>query len=106
MLSAPKHARQCNAVAWNPVDSNLIVSGLDKYRTDHSVLVWDVVKCPHHHGVAAPVSVEQPRPIAELGLSETTNALAWFNSQPRSLVLGMNGKHLKLVDLRGTSCCV
>ncbi|KAL1463658.1 hypothetical protein WDU94_015392, partial [Cyamophila willieti] len=25
---SPKHARQCNAVAWNPIDSNLLVSGL------------------------------------------------------------------------------
>lgn len=114
LISVPRHARQCNTVAWNPVDSNLIAAGLDKYRADHSVLLWDVLKCPHHGdgrtGVVPGVShqhqassstVELARPVVELGLSETTHSLAWFNSQSRSLIIGMNNKHLKLVDLRG-----
>jgi hypothetical protein len=96
------------------VDSNLIAAGLDKYRADHSVLLWDVLKCPHHGdgrtGVASSVShqhnatlsaFELARPVAELGLSETTHSLAWFNTQPRNLIIGMNNKHLKHVDLRG-----
>ncbi|PNF34608.1 WD repeat-containing protein mio [Cryptotermes secundus] len=112
----PRHARQCNTVAWNPVDSNLIAAGLDKYRADHSVLLWDVLKCPHHGdgrtGVVPGVShqhqasssaVELARPVVELGLSETTHSLAWFNSQSRSLIIGMNNKHLKLVDLRDSN---
>jgi hypothetical protein len=116
LISVPRHARQCNTVAWNPVDSNLIAAGLDKYRADHSVLLWDVLKCPHHgdgrtgvvpsvshqHHHASSSAVELARPVVELGLSETTHSLAWFNSQSRSLIIGMNNKHLKLVDLRGT----
>jgi hypothetical protein len=54
----------------------------------------------HQHPAASP-AVELARPVAELGLSETAHSLAWFNSQSRSLVIGMNNKHLKLVDLRG-----
>ncbi|KAJ9588221.1 hypothetical protein L9F63_018385 [Diploptera punctata] len=109
----PRHARQCNVVAWNPVDSNLLAAGLDKYRADHSVLLWDVLKCPlHGNGRAGVANVshqhsmsggEGTRPIAELGLSETTHSLAWFNTQSRSFVLGMNNKHLKLVDLRDSN---
>jgi hypothetical protein len=115
LIAVPRHARQCNTVAWNPVDSNLIAAGLDKYRADHSVLLWDVLKCPHRGdgrtGVVPSVShqhhssfsaAEQARPVVELGLSETTHSLAWFNTQPRSLIIGMNNKHLRLVDLRGT----
>lgn len=114
LIPVPRHARQCNTVAWNPVDSNLIAAGLDKYKADHSVLLWDVLRCPHHgdrrtsvvpsvshQHPAASTPVELARPVAELGLSETTHSLAWFNSQSRSLVIGMNNKHLKLVDLRG-----
>lgn len=100
-LTAPKHARQCNTVAWNPVDSNLIAAGLDKYRTDHSVLLWDVLKCPAHQGSA--MSSDHARPVAELGLSDTAHSLAWLNSQPRSMVIGMNNKHLKMIDLRGNT---
>ncbi|XP_015608765.1 GATOR complex protein MIOS-B [Cephus cinctus] len=100
---APKHARQCNAVAWNPVDPNLIVCGLDKYRTDHSVLLWDVLKSPfdieriHHHSTSQSDSV---RPISESGISETAHSLAWFNNEPRCLVVGINNKHLKIIDFR------
>lgn len=114
LIPVPRHARQCNTVAWNPVDSNLIAAGLDRYKADHSVLLWDVLKCPHHgdrrtivvpsvshQHPAASTPLELARPVAELGLSETTHSLAWFNSQSRSLVIGMNNKHLKLVDLRG-----
>eukprot|EP00061_Rhincodon_typus_P011767 g37031.t1 len=38
----PKHARQCNTLAWNPVDSNWLAAGLDKHRADFSVLIWDI----------------------------------------------------------------
>ncbi|KDR16180.1 GATOR complex protein MIOS [Zootermopsis nevadensis] len=114
----PRHARQCNTVAWNPVDSNLIAAGLDKYKADHSVLLWDVLKCPHHgdgrtgmpsvsyQHHAASQALELARPVAELGLSETAHSLAWFNTQSRSLIIGMNNKHLKLVDLRDSNKAV
>uniref|UniRef100_A0A1B6CGC5 MIOS-like alpha-solenoid domain-containing protein n=1 Tax=Clastoptera arizonana TaxID=38151 RepID=A0A1B6CGC5_9HEMI len=99
----PKHARQCNTVAWNPIDSNLIAAGLDKYRTDHSVLLWDVLKCPTSRSHGASTPSDYTRPVAELGLSDTAHSLAWLNSQPQSLVIGMNNKHLKMVDLRDPS---
>ncbi|OXU30787.1 hypothetical protein TSAR_008781 [Trichomalopsis sarcophagae] len=99
----PKHARQCNAVAWNPVDSNLIVSGLEKYRTDQSLLLWDVMKSPsssertHHYNASQTESV---RPLAEAGVSETINSLAWFYNEPKCLVAGVNNKQLKIIDFR------
>ncbi|XP_046467941.1 GATOR2 complex protein MIOS [Neodiprion pinetum] len=97
---APRHARQCNTVAWNPVDPNLIICGLDKHRTDSSVLLWDVLKSPtgsHHH---SNMQAESVRPIAEAGVSETAHSLAWFLNEPRCLVVGINNKHLKIIDFR------
>lgn len=85
----PKHARACNAVAWNPLDSNFLAMGLEKYRSEHSVLIWDVSR------------PNCTTPFVEFGLSETTNSLAWFHQQPKCIVIGMNGKQLKIVDLRG-----
>ncbi|GLH08738.1 GATOR complex protein MIOS [Gryllus bimaculatus] len=111
----PRHARQCNAIAWNPFDTNLIVAGLDKYRAEHSILVWDVFKCSHHvietKGSSFTSSSQQQsssvselaRPVYELGMSEIVNSLAWFNFQPRSIIVGMNNKHLRMIDLRDTS---
>lgn len=104
---SPKHARQCNSVAWNPLDSNLIAVALDRYRTEHSVMLWDVMKGPTrmtHH--SSGTQSEHTRPVAELGLSDTAHSLAWLHSQPRSLVMGMNNKHLKMVDLRDPSKAV
>ncbi|XP_054286757.1 GATOR complex protein MIOS [Macrosteles quadrilineatus] len=95
MELAPKHARQCHAVAWNPSQPSMIAAGYDKYRTDHSVLLWDVLR-PSDPSLYI-------RPIAELGLSDTAHSLVWLPHQPRSLVIGMNNKHLKLVDLRDSS---
>lgn len=83
--------RSCNVVAWNPVDTHLIISGLDKHSKEHSVLLWDV----HHY----PKGSE--RPIAEAGLSETVHSAAWFKHDSRCLALGANNKHLKVVDFRG-----
>ena len=86
------------------MDPNLIVSGLDKYRTDHSVLLWDIQKSPlnseraHHH---TNVQADSVKPIAEAGVSETTHSLAWFNNQSRCLVAGINNKQLKIIDFRG-----
>lgn len=112
----PRHARQCNAVAWNPLEPNILAAGLDKYRADHSVLLWDINKCSiageyngssrligssnssHHNAQAA---VELPKPVAEFGVSETTNSLAWFRAQPRVIALGLNQKNIKLIDFRG-----
>ncbi|XP_049939369.1 GATOR complex protein MIOS isoform X2 [Schistocerca serialis cubense] len=95
----PRHSRQCNGVAWSPVDSNLLAVGLDKNRADHSLLVWDLTRC--HLQQQMPDSV---RPCAELGLSETTHSLAWL--QPRNIVLGMNSKHLKVFDIRDSNRAV
>ncbi|RLU21193.1 hypothetical protein DMN91_005566 [Ooceraea biroi] len=89
----PKYMRSCNVVAWNPVDTHLIISGLDKHSKEHSVLLWDV----HHY----PKGSE--RPIAEAGLSETIHSAAWFKHDPRCLAFGANNKHLKVVDFRDSA---
>ncbi|XP_014229294.1 GATOR complex protein MIOS-B [Trichogramma pretiosum] len=99
----PKHARQCNAVAWNPVESNLLICGLDKYRTDQSLLLWDVHRTTsnterlHHYNTGQTDSI---RPLAEVAISETVHSLAWFNNEPKCSVAGVNNKHLKIIDFR------
>ncbi|XP_034247778.1 GATOR complex protein MIOS-A isoform X2 [Thrips palmi] len=111
----PRHARQCNTVAWNPTDPNLIAAGLEKHRTDHSVLLWNLQRCPlsnghstHHHASSSSSSssMEPLRPSVELGLSETAHSLAWLRGQPKCLMVGLNGKHLKLFDFRDTGRAV
>ncbi|XP_071561781.1 GATOR2 complex protein MIOS-B [Temnothorax nylanderi] len=89
----PKYMRSCNVVAWNPVDTHLIMSGLDKHSKEHSVLLWDVHHCPKG----------SERPIVEAGISETVHSAAWFKHEPRCLALGVNNKQLKVIDFRDSA---
>ena len=38
----PTYSRQCNTIAWNPLNPNQVAVGLDKIRNDNSVLIWDI----------------------------------------------------------------
>ncbi|KAF5296730.1 hypothetical protein FQR65_LT10166 [Abscondita terminalis] len=111
----PRHPRQCNAVAWNPIERNLIVAGLDKYRSDHSVLLWDMMKCPvptDMNGSGKLVvntmapGLELAKPVAEFGISELTHSLAWFNGNSKFIAVGMNMKNIKLIDFRDSTKAV
>lgn len=95
----PNHARQCNSVAWNPVDSNIIAVGLEKFRMEHAVLLWDAFRCPHHYNGE---SRNDPfKPLCEIGLSETANSLAWMNAS--TFAAGFNNKNLKIIDRRDSA---
>uniref|UniRef100_A0A0A9ZA57 WD repeat-containing protein mio n=3 Tax=Lygus hesperus TaxID=30085 RepID=A0A0A9ZA57_LYGHE len=87
----PKHARQCNVVSWCHNDPQLIATGLDRYRSDHCILVWDIR------------SRSGPTTTAELGLSDMAHSLAWLQDHHKTLVVGMNNKLIKMVDLRDPS---
>lgn len=86
------------------MDKHLLFAGLDKHNKDYSIFLWDINKNPqcservHHH---AGTQMEYIKPIAELGVSESVHSAAWFKHDPKSLVLGANNKHLKILDFRG-----
>ncbi|KAG1694135.1 GATOR complex protein MIOS [Nymphon striatum] len=142
---AVKQARQCNAISWNHTEFNLLACGLEKHRSENSVLVWDINRPPvynssvsgnaSHHTASQFPALNQSRisagsdinslarsqtlptsynnlyqdyavsnkPVAELGTSETAHSLQWFLHQPKTLVVGMSSKTLKIFDLRDKS---
>lgn len=107
-LKGPRHARQCNTVKWNPIETNLLASGYEKHRSDHSILIWDVMKGPSdsrmygsYSSVYGIQNTEFVKPIMEIGLSDMAHSIAWFNQSPHKLVVGINNKNLKIIDLRG-----
>ncbi|XP_057660975.1 GATOR complex protein MIOS [Diorhabda carinulata] len=105
----PRHSRHCNAVLFNPIEHNLIAAGLDKYRSDSSILIWDIHKFNSNNdssnsgrmavNTMAP-AVELVKPVAEFGTSEVTYSLAWFHGTSKILASGMNGKNIKIFDMR------
>lgn len=46
-------------------------------------------------------NTEYIKPIIEIGLSDIAHSLAWFNQSPQVLVVGVNNKNLKMLDIRG-----
>ncbi|XP_060529882.1 GATOR complex protein MIOS-B [Cylas formicarius] len=108
----PKYARQCNAVLFNPVEHNFLASGLDKYKPDCSIMIWDIshlstfydYQRSYSSGPDQPVSaVEFPKPLWEFGSSESCQNLAWFYNNSKVLATGMNMKHIRLFDIRDCS---
>ncbi|VEN38722.1 unnamed protein product [Callosobruchus maculatus] len=121
----PRHARCCNDVLFNPVEGNLLAVGLDKYRADGSVLIWDINRLSSTLGsdclpmrqssivssgslsvsvsgaaATATAAVEVAKPTHEFGTSETAYSLTWFRGSPKVMAAGMNGKQIKVYDLR------
>ncbi|CAL8337121.1 unnamed protein product [Gadus morhua 'NCC'] len=109
----PKHARQCNTLAWNPHDSNWLAAGLDKHRADFSVLIWDISR---QSSPDASVAAEKIRlsavdvdsgsvvtkPLYELGQNDACLSLCWLPRDQKLLLAGMH-RNLAIFDLRNTS---
>lgn len=95
-ILVPKHTRQVNSLQWNRANPNYLAVGLDKARSDFAVSIWDInMGSKYVNGYHSDVL----KPKIELGISETANSVAWV--QAKSLLVGMNAKHIKLFDLRG-----
>ena len=41
--------------------------------------------------------------LAFLGMGETTSSFSWFHKDAKTFVTGMNGKILRIYDIRGKS---
>ncbi|XP_056374911.1 GATOR complex protein MIOS isoform X2 [Hyla sarda] len=109
----PKHARQCNTLAWNPVDSNWLAAGLDKHRADFSVLIWDISS---KYTPDTTVAMEKVRlsagdnetsmvvtkPLYELGQNDACLSLCWLPRDQKLLLAGMH-RNLAIFDLRNTN---
>jgi WD40 repeat protein len=122
-LFVPRHARACNALAWNHVHKNLVACGLEKVRSDYSCLIWDINQpgmiaseesddaasksgvlsnsAADVFNVMATSTVEKvERATREFANSEATVALAWLPSNPLCLATGTGTKWLRIYDLR------
>lgn len=109
----PKHARQCNTLAWNPWDSNWLAAGLDKHRADFSVLIWDI-SSKYAPDISLPMEkirlssgdtdsgLVVTKPLYELGQNDACLSLCWLPRDQKLLLAGMH-RNLAIFDLRNTS---
>ncbi|KAG0717097.1 GATOR complex protein MIOS [Chionoecetes opilio] len=105
----PKNARPVNSLAWSSQEPQLLAAGLDKVRTDHSVVVCDVTR----PGQASSYTFDQRnsssgevlKPLMEYGNAETAHSVAFSLHTARTLMAGMNNKQIRLFDLRENKMC-
>ncbi|XP_064613766.1 GATOR2 complex protein MIOS-A-like [Liolophura sinensis] len=106
---APRHSRQCSYLAWNPLEPNLLAEGFERYKNDHCIAIWDVTAKPYTNEMPATpdrqrVSLSESgvicRPHTELGPGEGSSSFSWFTSTNKCFVTGINGKNLRIYDLR------
>ena len=88
---ASKHVRQCHAVTWGVAEPLTLAGGFDKHRSEYSVVVWDVGRIEN-----------DTKPIMEAGVGDSVASLEWF-TQSQTLVAGVNGKFLRVYDVRGNT---
>lgn len=100
----PKTARPVNSLAWSTQEHQLLAVGLEKVRTDHSVVVCDVMRpsqaASYTFDQRNSTSGDVLKPLVEFGNAETAHSVAFSLHTPRTLMAGMNNKQIKLFDLR------
>lgn len=117
-----KHSRAATGISFSPVDPNYLATGHERHRSDYSLLIWDVADAlsrlpPEHNGsdwrrplgrldINNPQAKDprwlptEPRPIQQYCPNETINSLCFLHSDIHSLLVGANGKAVRLYDLR------
>lgn len=104
----PRHSRQCNFLAWNPEDTNLLTEGLEKFRNDACIVIWDITSShitsdnSERSRYSSSEHGSVTRPCFEIGAGDTSSSFAWFPQDARTFVTGMNNRYLRVYDLRDT----
>lgn len=118
-----KHARAVTAIAFSPHDANYLATGLDRHRSDSSLLIWDIhdalaaSRLPPDGGVyprpelrlptTAPLTKTsapaEPRPIQVYSPAEQVHSVAFIPTAPYSLLSSAANKVIRLYDLRAPS---
>ncbi|KAG6022857.1 hypothetical protein E4U41_002147, partial [Claviceps citrina] len=96
-----KISRTCQAVAFNT--TGLLAVGLDRVRMDQSLHVWDVNRLsaqelPNSGFPSAASSFVDS--YAKLEPSVSVSSLKFFEDSPLTLVAGIKGQGVRIIDLR------
>ncbi|KAL8558525.1 hypothetical protein ACOMHN_038849 [Nucella lapillus] len=100
----PRHTRHCNYLAWNPEESHFLAEGLEKFRNDPCVVIWDVnanhslTESSERSRYSSSEHGSISRPYAEIGPGDFTSSFAWYDG--RTFFAGMLGRYIRLYDLR------
>ncbi|OTF78204.1 hypothetical protein BLA29_001965, partial [Euroglyphus maynei] len=98
-----EYPRSCNALDFCQIDNNLLASGFERNKGDHSVMIWDIAHTGINYNQAAQSATISgtTKPLHQSAPNDQVHSLRWFRN--RSLICGMNNKHLKLIDAKESS---
>lgn len=125
-----RNTRACNALAFNSVDPNYLAVGLDKFRGDSSLIIWDISTLlpslilpsidPLDVLAVNSLSAFQSRPqppllrvdnhgridsriVQQHVPTETVSSLTFLYSSMHLLLASISNRYLRLFDLRAPS---
>ena len=120
---APRQARSCNTVSFNPVFHNQLLAGMDKGRNDPCLLIWDANVHTHNlptsrSGRAFSNSAfhagpprAQPPPVAQEPLramlaGDPVTSATWIPSSPWLAAVAAGGRQIRLLDTRSDAAAL
>ncbi|XP_027194513.2 GATOR complex protein mio [Dermatophagoides pteronyssinus] len=95
-----EYPRSCNALDFCQIDNNLLASGFERNKDDYSVMIWDIAHTGINYNQAAQSATitGTTKPLHQSAPNDQVHSLRWFRN--RSLICGMNNKHIKLIDAK------
>lgn len=121
-----RNTRACNTLAFSPANSNYLAVGLDKVRSDPSLVIWDIQSAlpalsldpsspsaldgrilPNlPRGDGTPRSGADSRVVQQHAPAEIVSTLSWIPNSPQLLLAGVSHRWLQLFDLRSPTSAI
>nr|XP_031857269.1 uncharacterized protein CI109_007324 [Kwoniella shandongensis]KAA5524341.1 hypothetical protein CI109_007324 [Kwoniella shandongensis] len=123
-----KHTRPVTSISFSSLDANYIATGLERHRSDYSLLIWDISDAVAASGISvdgddqwrrpegdnAELSVSnpsakvktvvsEPRAIQQYCPSEQVNSVSFVPRTTQHLLASSSNKTIRLFDLRTPS---
>ncbi|KAJ8324593.1 hypothetical protein O5D80_006838 [Batrachochytrium dendrobatidis] len=105
----PSNTRSCNVVSFSPTNTQLLLAGFDKVRSDHCLYIWDICstqaekeksEIPSSKNVTAFESPSLKKAIFRCGSSEGISSAAWMMDSAARVVVGIGFRSIRSYDLR------
>ncbi|KAI1787427.1 hypothetical protein LXA43DRAFT_1029054 [Ganoderma leucocontextum] len=118
-----RNTRACNTLGFSPANANFLAVGLDKVRSDPSLVIWDIHAAlpalsfktsPHAGGDGDSSTIllrgdggagtsSDPKIAQHYASAEVVSTLAWLPKNPQLLLAGISHRWLQLFDTRTTA---
>ncbi|XP_039248186.2 GATOR2 complex protein MIOS-A-like [Styela clava] len=93
-------SKPCTALAWNHGQPSLLAMGMDRSRSENSLLIWDLSSGHGSDVDDAKNGKQAHRPQYETCYAEAVNSTLWSKNDSKTVIAGVSNKSLRMYDLR------